>query len=513
MWNIALVRRFELPFIVGVATIYVIRRLVQEVTRIDNMVGIIRSIPGPASLRLPDLGTYNYILNNNIPLITGAVFFLMAWYIFHYRTYPELSQNSANRQEWLLGGLVIVLLFFSALSYHYQKIHLRFQHDDFGQIIGIKAFSLYRKRTVVADTIGLGIILLSYELVAQFYYFLNQKITQDTQTYFRPISYLFIIGVSLFFVAFALTAQLPPTLWDYQLRGMLITLALIIQVYFLQAYCFTYVLPHIRRELLAVSVANLIVYVVLGLLGSIILCWVSGPYTFSRLISFLALTYLTSFSIAYLRQTLNRETTVLQTQVSTKSAELASLRAQINPHFLFNALNSLYATALRENSEKTADGIQKLGDMMRFMLQENNRDRIPMSKEIEYLHNYIQLQRMRLDESHAIEIRVNIQEPDRDIYLAPMMLIPFVENAFKHGISLRNPSWIYITLTLDATRLYFKVHNSLHTKPTNDTEKEHSGVGLDNVRKRLALIYPDRHELSIQQSDQDYFVSLTLVFW
>lgn len=513
MWNIALVRRFELPFIIGVATLYVIRRLVEEVSQIDKMIGLVRRLPGPASLHLPALGTYNYILNNNVPLITGVVFFLMAWYIFHYRTYPELSQNTENRQEWLLSGLVVVLLFLSALSYHYQKIHLRFQHDGFGQIIGLKAYSLYRKRTVVTDTVGLGIILLTYELVAQFYYYLNQKITQDVEKQFRPISYLFTISISLFLVVFALTIQLPPTLWDFQLRGTLIAMALMVQVYFLQAYCFAYVLPHIRRKLLAVSVANLIVYLALGLLGSIVLSWVSGPFTFPRILSILSINYLVSFSIAYLRQTLNRETTVLQTQVSTTSAELASLRAQINPHFLFNALNSLYATALRENSEKTADGIQKLGDMMRFMLQENNRDRIPLSKEVEYLHNYIQLQRMRLDESHGIEIRVNIQEPDRDIYLAPMMLIPFVENAFKHGISLRNPSWIYITLTLDATRLYFKVHNSLHAKQANDTEKEQSGVGLDNVRKRLALIYPGRHELSIQQSDQDFFVSLTLVFW
>jgi len=120
---------------------------------------------------------------------------------------------------------------------------------------------------------------------------------------------------------------------------------------------------------------------------------------------------------------------------------------------------------------------------------------------------------MRLDESHNIEIRVTIQEPEREIYLAPMMLVPFVENAFKHGISLRYPSWIYTTLTLDATHLYFKVHNSLHPKHANDPEDEQSGLGLDNVRKRLELIYPGRHQLTIQQSEQDYFVGLTLVFW
>jgi LytS/YehU family sensor histidine kinase len=204
---------------------------------------------------------------------------------------------------------------------------------------------------------------------------------------------------------------------------------------------------------------------------------------------------------------------VLQTKVSATSAELAGLRSQINPHFLFNALNSLYATALKEKSQRTADGIQKLGDMMRFMLQENNLDRIPLDKEVEYLHNYIDIGRMRIDETQGVEIRVNIQEPDREIYIAPMMLNPFVENAFKHGVSLQYPSWIYITLTLDATKLYFKVHNSLHPKKEYDPEEASSGVGLSNVKKRLELIYPNRHTLDIQQSDKDYFVSLTLMYW
>ncbi|MBC8110846.1 MAG: sensor protein lytS, partial [Verrucomicrobia bacterium] len=90
---------------------------------------------------------------------------------------------------------------------------------------------------------------------------------------------------------------------------------------------------------------------------------------------------------------------------------------------------------------------------------------------------------------------------------------PFVENAFKHGISFRNPSWIYITLTLDSQKIYFKVHNSLHSKQESDPEENKSGVGLENVKKRLDLIYPNRHTLEIQESEQDYFVSLTLTYW
>jgi LytS/YehU family sensor histidine kinase len=135
-----------------------------------------------------------------------------------------------------------------------------------------------------------------------------------------------------------------------------------------------------------------------------------------------------------------------------------------------------------------------------------------LAKEVEYLHNYIEIQRMRIDESQGVEIRVTIQEAEGEIYLAPMLLSPFVENAFKHGISLQQPSWIYITLTMDDTRLYFKVHNSLHPKGQHDPEQNSFGVGLSNVKKRLQLIYPNRHTLDIQQSHKDFFVSLALVY-
>ncbi|MBK6975714.1 MAG: histidine kinase [Cytophagaceae bacterium] len=105
-----------------------------------------------------------------------------------------------------------------------------------------------------------------------------------------------------------------------------------------------------------------------------------------------------------------------------------------------------------------------MGDMMRFMLQDNHQDRIPLSKEIDYLNNFIEIQRMRIDESKDVKIEVNIQASDMEIYLAPMLLNPFVENAFKHGLSFLSPSWIFITLTHDDHNLYFKVHNSLHSK-------------------------------------------------
>ncbi|GAB3905749.1 hypothetical protein GCM10028803_37070 [Larkinella knui] len=511
MRDLAGIRRFELWFAVGAAFVYVVRRLNEEVHRIDRMIDLAEKNRVPSAIIWRDLAGYNHTINNNFPLIAGVLFFLAAWYVFHYLTLPNWNNNDTDEKIRLYAGLSVLLVVSSVTVYYFSKLQVHFRQDDARAIIGLKVYSLYRKRNVLADAIGLGIFLVAYELLCQLGYYLHRKARQD----FRFISYLVWVPLYGFLVIFVLAATLPETLWQSPFREILLMLAIPIQVYILQAYVYTAVLPYIRSFRTADFLGRWLVGLLLWILLS---AMVWGARTYFRypdsgLNNALALlTLLGAVIIALLRRTSVKEKVALQTEVSQTSAELAGLQSQINPHFLFNALNSLYATALKENSEKTADGIQKLGDMMRFMLQENNRDRISLPKEVEYLRNYIDLQRMRLDETHGIEIRVTIQEPDRDVSIAPMMLLPFVENAFKHGISLRNPSWIFITLTLDNSTIYFKVHNSLHPGPTNDPEKEHSGIGLENVKKRLELIYPGRYTLAIQASEQDYFIALTIRF-
>lgn len=200
----------------------------------------------------------------------------------------------------------------------------------------------------------------------------------------------------------------------------------------------------------------------------------------------------------------------LRMELGQTSAGLSFLRSQINPHFLFNILNTLYGTALQEDAERTSAGIQKLGDMMRFMLLENNQDRILLAREIEYLRNYIDLQLLRTATSPVITVECDINDALESTYVAPMLLIPFVENAFKHGISLNEKSWIKVSLYESKDKLYFDVHNSIHRKPESDPELRHSGVGLENVKQRLAMLYPGRHELVIRETTQEYFVHLTI---
>jgi hypothetical protein len=190
--------------------------------------------------------------------------------------------------------------------------------------------------------------------------------------------------------------------------------------------------------------------------------------------------------------------------------DLQFLRSQINPHFLFNVLNTLYGTALQENAERTAGGIQKLGDMMRFMLHENNQDFIQMSKEIEYLKNYISLQKLRTESSADIIIVENISEQNCNHKIAPMLLIPFVENAFKHGISLKEKSWIKINLECNEKNILFEVRNSMHARLDNDPEEERSGIGFKNVLERLKLTYGGRFQASVNSDGTEFFVQLAI---
>jgi len=199
----------------------------------------------------------------------------------------------------------------------------------------------------------------------------------------------------------------------------------------------------------------------------------------------------------------------LKKELGQTNAHFDFLRSQINPHFLFNAMNTVYSTALQEDAKLTSEAIQKLGDMMRFMLQENMQDRIQLSKEIEYLENYIAFQRLRIKRSPKITIEVSIEQ-NAEYEIAPMLLIPFVENAFKHGISMQEFSFISINLFIIGDVIHFYVLNSKHHIRQIDTEKVNGGIGLENVKGRLELLYPGKYELLINDREDEFEVNLIM---
>jgi len=199
-----------------------------------------------------------------------------------------------------------------------------------------------------------------------------------------------------------------------------------------------------------------------------------------------------------------RSKTNLRLSLEQKTTELDFLKSQVNPHFLFNSLNTVYGIALSENSPKTANGVQMLSGMMRFMLRENTEQQIPVAKEIDYIHHYIELQSLRLTGSETV-LNIELNRGCKG-NIAPMILIPFIENAFKHGVSVQDSSFINIRLECSPEHVGLFVKNSKHTRslPENET----SGIGLKNVKDRLLILYPDKHMLVLNEDDDTFEVKL-----
>lgn len=189
-----------------------------------------------------------------------------------------------------------------------------------------------------------------------------------------------------------------------------------------------------------------------------------------------------------------------------QASEIALLRSQINPHFLFNTLNNIYS--LIRNQSKDADtAVMKLSEIMRYMLYDSNAEKVALSKEIEYLHGFIELQRLRLEDPDYVVFDIQGDLTSRTI--APMILIPFVENAFKHGGRKGVSPGISIQLVVTSSQIVFQVDN---TKPKHPQANKDSigGIGLSNIKRRLLLIYPNSHHLEIRDEEEMFRVTLVL---
>ncbi|MDN3550173.1 sensor histidine kinase [Mucilaginibacter aquaedulcis] len=186
------------------------------------------------------------------------------------------------------------------------------------------------------------------------------------------------------------------------------------------------------------------------------------------------------------------------------SAELAFLKSQINPHFLFNSLNSIYSLAY-QRSETTPEAILKLSEIMRYMLYECNDNKVDLSKELQYLQNYIDLQKIRFGNKAFIDFKVMGNVTNQQI--VPLLLIAFIENAFKHGVANDVTSPIKLLINVDECKLHFYIQNKKHTHNRDSS----GGIGLNNVQRRLNLLYPEKHTLKIRDEADTYTCELSIV--
>lgn len=192
---------------------------------------------------------------------------------------------------------------------------------------------------------------------------------------------------------------------------------------------------------------------------------------------------------------------------SKSEAELKSLKNQLNPHFLLNTLNNIYAL-IAFSPEKAQQAVHDLSKLLRYVLYENNQPFVPLVKEIDFIKNYIELMRIRLSDSVKLETNMLVSDQSETV-VAPMLFITLIENAFKHGVSYSHPSYIHITISeKPGEEIVCKIENSYF--PKSDQDKSGSGIGLEHLRKRLGLIYPGHYKWDVDMNKESYSSCLTI---
>jgi two-component sensor histidine kinase len=189
------------------------------------------------------------------------------------------------------------------------------------------------------------------------------------------------------------------------------------------------------------------------------------------------------------------------------NSELAFLKNQISPHFFFNTLNNIYSL-VETNTKDAQEAILKLSKLMRYLIYETEQGTTLLSREIEFMKHYIDLMKLRINQK--VGLKVDFPKLREDIAIQPLLFIPFIENAFKHGISYRDQSFIRIKMQIDKGILLFTCDNSMGAHSESSLNSG-SGIGLENITKRLALLYPGKHTLNITRTDNQYSISLEIM--
>ena len=188
------------------------------------------------------------------------------------------------------------------------------------------------------------------------------------------------------------------------------------------------------------------------------------------------------------------------------NSELAFLKNQIGPHFFFNTLNNIYSL-IGINTNEAQESVLKLSKLMRYLLYESEQGETNLSLEIDFMKNYVDLMKLRLNP--RVDLQFSFPEKYPDYKVPPLLFVPFIENAFKHGISYREQSFIHLEMGITAEQVTFHIVNSVGNS-SSKSDGQNSGIGLENVRKRLALLFPEKHTLLIKQEEKTFEVNLTI---
>jgi len=317
--------------------------------------------------------------------------------------------------------------------------------------------------------------------------------------------------------------------YDFQIRIILVSL-LIVASYFITLLINNYLIPRYLFEakiflftyillavivvtlwIISISVFLILIYSALTLPNAIvpqrddIVILIAGNYL---IVILAAVIHFIKESYRRLIEKNDIEKQKQLTELKLKEANLKLLQGQIHPHFLFNMLNNLYGL-VKENTDSSRDVIMKLSELLDYMLYECDKPNVSLKNEIKFISNYIELERIRHDES--FNVMLNFSANNNDIEIAPLILFPFVENAFKHGFHDPETSFIHIDLELNGKKLHFKIENSVSdTKKDRYLNQEGKGIGHRNSRERLELVYKDKFQLNMSDDKKIYKVDLEI---
>ncbi len=212
---------------------------------------------------------------------------------------------------------------------------------------------------------------------------------------------------------------------------------------------------------------------------------------------------LIAVGIQYFKRGIVNQYQIQELRAKTAETELNALKAQLNPHFLFNTLNNIYAIN-HMNAEKGSEMIMELSEVMRYHLEFSKVGKVKLADEIQLLNSYIKLEKLRLRET--CDVQINFENADESLMISPLLFIPFVENAFKHGTHPTKACFVHIALKTIGNKLLFTVRNSMIT----NRKVVKTNIGLANTKRRLALVFPEKHNLQIDQNEEEHSVELQI---
>ena len=214
---------------------------------------------------------------------------------------------------------------------------------------------------------------------------------------------------------------------------------------------------------------------------------------------FTSYTIIITMTLLFFKRWFEKERLADKLEKLNIETELKFLKSQINPHFLFNSLNSVYALTLTK-SDKAPEVVLKLSEILRYILYDGGEKVVGLEKELEYLKNYLELEKIRY--GNRLQIEMNISGDPSGKEIAPMLFLPFVENSFKHGVNSNiGNTFIKIHVIIDESQIVFNIENNKPSNNLNDGIGYQGGIGIENVKKRLALLYPAKHSLDISEGD------------